>query len=239
MILLPAIDLLDGNAVRLAGGRREEATIYSNEPWVIAEKFARAGASWIHVVDLDGAFAGRPAQGELVARVIEAAATHGSTVEVGGGVRDADAVERLLDLGARRVIVGTLAVRQPQVVERLCAAHPEGIVIAIDARDGWVALEGWQETSTVSAAELATRAERWGAAALLYTDVARDGLQTGPAVQATARLQSAVSIPVIASGGIASLSDLDALREAGVRAAVVGRAIYEGNFTVEEALARC
>jgi phosphoribosylformimino-5-aminoimidazole carboxamide ribotide isomerase len=239
VILLPAIDLLDGKAVRLAGGRREEATIYSAEPWALAEGFARAGASWIHVVDLDGAFAGRPAQRELVARIIESAQAHGSTVEVGGGVRDAAAVEHLFDLGARRVVVGTLAVRSPDVVERLCGAHPEGIVVAIDARDGMVAVEGWQETSTVSAADLARRAQDWGAGALLYTDVARDGLQTGPAVEATAALQDEVSIPVIASGGIATLDDLDRLRDAGVRAAVVGRAIYEGNFTVEEALARC
>ena len=136
-------------------------------------------------------------------------------------------------------MVGTLAIREPEVVKAACQAHPGGIVVAIDARDGMVAVEGWQETSTVSAADLAREAEQWGAAALLYTDVHRDGLQTGPAVRATASLQSSVSIPVIASGGIASLEDLDALREQGVRAAVVGRAIYEGNFTVEEALARC
>lgn len=239
MILLPAIDLLDGKAVRLAGGLRERATIYSDEPWTLAEKFARAGASWIHVVDLDGAFAGRPAQRALVARIIETARAHGSTVEVGGGVRDATAVEHLFELGARRVVVGTLAVRSPDVVEELCSAHPEGIVVAIDARDGMVAVEGWQEVSSVAAADLARRAQAWGAGALLYTDVARDGLQTGPAVDATAGLQAEVSIPVIASGGIATLDDLDRLRNAGVRAAVVGRAIYEGNFTVEEALARC
>lgn len=239
MILLPAIDLLDGKAVRLAGGQRERATIYSDEPWALAEGFARAGARWIHVVDLDGAFAGRPAQRDLVARIIETARAHGSTVEVGGGVRDAAAVEHLFELGAQRVVVGTLAVRSPDVVERLCAAHPEGIVVAIDARDGMVAVEGWQEISSVPAADLARRAEGWGAGALLYTDVARDGLQTGPAVDATAGLQAEVSIPVIASGGIATLDDLDQLRSAGVRAAVVGRAIYEGNFTVEEALARC
>lgn len=239
MILLPAIDLLGGKAVRLAGGDRDKATIYSDEPWTLAQNFARAGADWVHVVDLDGAFEGHPAQSELVARVIEAAREHGSTVEVGGGVRDGAAIERLFELGASRVVVGTLAIREPEVVKAACQAHAGGIVVAIDARDGMVAVEGWQETSTVSAADLAREAEQWGAAALLYTDVHRDGLQTGPAVQATATLQSSVSIPVIASGGIASLEDLDALREQGVRAAVVGRAIYEGNFTVEEALARC
>jgi len=239
VILLPAIDLLDGKAVRLAGGNREQATIYSDEPWTLAEGFARAGANWIHVVDLDGAFAGRPVQGELVARIIETARAHGSTVEVGGGVRDAEAVEHLFSLGAQRVVVGTLAVRSPDEVAALCARHPEGIVVAIDARDGLVAVEGWQEISRVPAAELAQKAASWGAGALLYTDVARDGLQTGPAVDATARLQAGVSIPVIASGGIATLDDLDHLRDAGVRAAVVGRAIYEGNFTVKEALARC
>lgn len=239
MILLPAIDVMGGKAVRLAGGRREDVTVYSDEPWQLAENFARAGAEWIHVVDLDGAFEGRPAQSKLIARIVTRARECGSTVEVGGGVRSVATVENLLALGASRVVVGTLAIREPDKVEALCKSHPDGIVVAIDARDGRVAVEGWQETSNVSAAELAAKAQGWGAAALLYTDVHRDGLQTGPAVESTARLQRDLSVPVIASGGIASLDDLDALRNAGVRAAVVGRALYEGNFTVEEALERC
>jgi phosphoribosylformimino-5-aminoimidazole carboxamide ribotide isomerase len=239
VILLPAIDLLEGNAVRLAGGDRARATVYSDAPWQVAERFAAAGARWLHVVDLDGAFAGRPAQVELVARIVETAGRKGTRVEVGGGVRSEDTVRHLLALGASRVVVGTLAISDPARVERLCGEHPDALVVAIDARDGRVAVEGWRETSTVSAEELGRRAQGWGAAALLYTDVRRDGLGTGPAVEATAALQRRVSIPVIASGGIASLADLDALRDAGVRAAVVGRALYDGRFTLEEALARC
>lgn len=210
---------------------------------MVAE-FARAGARRIHVVDLDGAFAGEPRQVPLIRRLLEVAASFEDVeLEVGGGIRDAEAVEQLISAGVDKVVIGTLAVREPEQVAELCRRFPEAIVVAIDARDGMVAVAGWTETSTIAAAELARRAAEWGAAALLYTDVSRDGLQVGAAVEATAALQAEVdrvrAIDVIASGGVGSLDDLDALARAGVRAVICGRAIYERSFTLEEAIARC
>jgi phosphoribosylformimino-5-aminoimidazole carboxamide ribotide isomerase len=241
MLVIPAVDLLEGRAVRLAGGERERTTIYSEQPWELAAEFARTGARRIHVVDLDGAFAGRPVQLDLIRRVLEAVRANGDEceLEVGGGIREGSSVEALFEAGADKVVVGTLAVREPETVAALCREHPQGIVVAIDARDGMVAVEGWRETSKVPALELAREAARWGAAGLLYTDVHRDGLQVGAAVEATAAMQAEVPIDVIASGGVATLGDLDSLREAGVRAVVLGRALYERNFTLAEALARC
>lgn len=241
MLVIPAVDLLEGRAVRLAGGERERATIYSEAPWELAAEFARAGARRIHVVDLDGAFAGRPVQLDLIRRLLDAARSNANDceLEVGGGIREASSVEALFEAGADKVVVGTLAVREPETVAALCRKHPQGIVVAIDARDGMVAVEGWRETTRMSALDLAREAAGWGAAGLLYTDVHRDGLQVGAAVEATAALQAEVPIDVIASGGVATLADLDALRDAGVRAVVVGRALYEHNFTLAEALARC
>ena len=239
MLLIPAIDLLEGQAVRLAEGDRERVTVYDDDPPGLAQRFAETGAQQIHVVDLDGAFAGEPSQVALIERIVAAAHRHGAKVEVGGGIRSVESIERLLELGVDQVVVGTLAIRDPEAVESVCQRHPGAIIVAIDARDGYVAVDGWREVSTVPAADLAVRAEAWGAGALLYTDVARDGLQVGANVDATADLQRAVTIPVIASGGVGSLDDLDALREAGIRAVVFGRALYEGSFTLEEALHRC
>lgn len=244
MLVIPAIDLLDGRAVRLAEGDRSRATIYSNEPWSLAESFVQAGARRIHVVDLDGAFAGTPRQLPLIRRLLAAAREAGEVeLEVGGGIRDAAAVEQLIDAGVDKVVVGTLAVREPELVAELCRRFPDAIVVAIDARDGMVAVDGWTATSSISAAELGCRAAGWGAGALLYTDVRRDGLQVGPAVEATAALQAEVdrvrAIDVIASGGVGSLEHLDALARAGVRAVICGRALYEHSFTLEEALNKC
>lgn len=237
MLIMPAIDLMDGKAVRLAEGDKERVTIYSETPWALAEQFATAGAKHIHLVDLDGAFAGKPRQLELVDRVAAAAKRAGARVDVGGGVRSAETVESLLAQGIDQVVVGTLAVREPDVVAELCRRHPYKLIVAIDARDGMVAVSGWTEVTDISSVDLGRRAEAWGAGALLYTDVARDGLQVGAAIEATAELQAQVSIPVIASGGVATLDDLRALRAAGAQAVVLGRALYEGRFTLEEALA--
>ncbi|MCA9718304.1 MAG: 1-(5-phosphoribosyl)-5-[(5-phosphoribosylamino)methylideneamino]imidazole-4-carboxamide isomerase [Myxococcales bacterium] len=240
MIAIPAIDLLEGKAVRLAEGDRARATVYERDPRVLVTRFADAGARWLHVVDLDGAFAGRPCQLELVRELVASAHARGVKVEVGGGLRSRAAITQLLEqTGADRAVVGTLAVREPEVVAALCQQYPERLVIAVDGRDDRVAVAGWQETSETTIQALAAAAQRWGAAALLYTDVPRDGLQGGPAVDATAALQRTVEIPVIASGGVGSLADLDALRGAGVRAVVLGRALYEGSFTLKEALSRC
>ncbi len=244
MLLIPAIDLLEGRAVRLAEGDRARATVYSDAPWQLAREFAEAGAKRIHVVDLDGAFAGRPAQVELIERLIGEARSVGAVeLEVGGGIRDAAAVETLIHAGVDKVVVGTLAVREPELVAGLCERFPGRIVVAIDARDGMVAVEGWTETSKISAAELGRRAAGWGAGGLLYTDVARDGLQVGPAVEATVALQRLVDevrpVDVIASGGVGTLEHLDALAAAGVRAVIFGRALYERSFSLTEALSRC
>ncbi len=240
MIAIPAIDLLEGQAVRLAEGDRARATVYESDPRVLVGRFAEAGAKRIHVVDLDGAFAGRPCQLELIRELVTSAHALGVKVEVGGGLRSRQAIESLLQqTGADMAVVGTLAVREPAVVEALCREYPGRLIIAVDGRADRVAIAGWQETSETTIAALAAAAQRWGAAALLYTDVPRDGLQGGPAVAATADLQRAVEIPVIASGGVGSLADLDALRSAGVRAVVLGRALYEGSFTLKEALSRC
>jgi phosphoribosylformimino-5-aminoimidazole carboxamide ribotide isomerase len=241
--VIPAIDLLEGQAVRLSEGDRARATSYSDEPWMLAADFVAAGAQRIHVVDLDGAFAGRPMQVPLVQRLMESARNEAGDaqieLQVGGGIRDAQAVETLIDAGVDKVVVGTLAVREPELVASLCRRHPNKIVVAIDARDGMVSIEGWRETSAVPAATLARQAADWGAAALLYTDVRRDGLQGGPAVESTAALQAEVAIDVIASGGVGTLEHLDALATAGIRAVICGRALYERSFTLEEALARC
>jgi phosphoribosylformimino-5-aminoimidazole carboxamide ribotide isomerase len=236
MIVIPAIDVLDGKAVRLKAGRREDVTVYSDAPWEVAAGFVRSGAQHIHVVDLGGAFG--TTQGDVVARVVAAAAP--ALVEAGGGLRTVEDAERLLTGGVGLVVLGTAAVRTPDVVKTLCARHPGRIVVAVDARDGKVAIEGWTETSSTDALSLARWAADWGAARILYTDVARDGLRTGPAVEVTARMQELLgALPVIASGGISSLDDLRALDGAGVKMCVVGRALYEGVFTLEEALAAC
>jgi phosphoribosylformimino-5-aminoimidazole carboxamide ribotide isomerase len=251
VLVIPAIDLLEGQAVRLVEGDRAQVTVYSDEPSTLAATFVRAGAKRIHVVDLDGAFAGKPVQIQLLRQLLDAARAacddqHDVELEVGGGIRDAAAVEQLIEAGVDKVVVGTLAIRQPKLVAELCRTHHDKIIVAIDARDGMVSIEGWRETSTVPAAELAMRAADWGAAGLLFTDVSRDGLQGGPAVESTAALQAQVDrahpidmIDVIASGGVGSLEHLDALAAAGVRAVICGRALYERSFTLEEALARC
>jgi phosphoribosylformimino-5-aminoimidazole carboxamide ribotide isomerase len=239
MIVIPAIDLMGGKAVRLEQGEASRATEYHGNPVRLTTDFARAGAPLIHVVDLDGAFAGRPQQLDLIARISDAAQAHGAVVQAGGGLRDLDAVEAMLATGVAFVVVGTLAVRQPEMVERICQGNPGRIIIAADARDGVVAVEGWTKASTLTARALAEAAEGWGAAGVLHTDVTRDGMQTGPAVAATAALQKGLSIPVYASGGVGRLSDLDACMDAGIQGVVLGRALYEGAFTLEEALARC
>ena len=239
MLAIPAIDLLEGRAVRLSEGDPARATVYAADPRAKLREFVHAGAKRIHVVDLDGAFAGRPVQTELVRSLVADAHALGAEVEVGGGLRDRAAVEAALATGADYAVIGTLAVREPDIAHALCRAYPGRVIVAIDARDGWVAIAGWQELSRVPAAALARAAASWGAVALLYTDVARDGLQVGAAVESTAALQRGVEIPVIASGGVGSLADLDALRRQNIHAVILGRALYEGSFTLEEALARC
>lgn len=238
MKLICAIDLLQGAAVRLEQGDRSRVTRYADDPRSVVDRFAEAGVSMMHLVDLDGAFGEAP-QSTLLATLVERAHRSGSVVEIGGGLRDREAVERALQTGCDQVVIGTLALRDPEVTASLCSAHPGRVVIAADAKAGLVAVDGWREASEVTATTLAQRAQSWGAVALLHTDIGRDGMQRGPAVEATAALQATVDLDVYASGGVGSLADLDACRQAGIRGVVVGRAIYEHSFTLQEALARC
>lgn len=236
MKLFPAIDLLGGKAVRLEEGKRDRSTIFHEHPVELVQELAAHGADRLHVVDLDGAFAGAPAQTELIRAIVAACPI---PVEVGGGIRDRAAIETVLALGAQLVVLGTAAVKSPALVEEACRAHPGRVVVAVDARDGIVAVDGWTAASEITAVELGKRAIAWGAAALLYTDIARDGLRGGPNVAATAQLAREVGGEVIASGGVGSLADLHALREAGIPAVVVGRALYDRRFTVAEAIEVC
>jgi phosphoribosylformimino-5-aminoimidazole carboxamide ribotide isomerase len=237
MLIFPAIDLLGGKAVRLSQGRRDTAKIYSDQPWKLAEAFAAAGAPRLHVVDLDAAFsAGREHNHPTIKRIIAATTME---VEVGGGLRTAEDCERLFALGARYAVLGTAAIKTPEIVEQLCQKFPRRIIVAVDARAGKVATEGWQEDSEISALDVGEAVARAGAAAVLYTDIGRDGMRTGPDLEATARLARKITpCPVIASGGVARLDDLDGTRATGAFAVIIGKAIYEKEFTVEEAIQR-
>ena len=230
MELIPAIDLLDGKVVRLHKGRYEDVTVYADDPLPLAERFAAAGARRLHVVDLEGARSGAGAHVAEVARLIERTPL---AVQVGGGIRDRASAERWLDAGAARVVLGTSAVRDPALVEALCAAHPGRV---LDARGEEVAIAGWQTGSGHALSALARRAASWGAASILYTDIERDGTGEGPAVERTAALTREVDLEVIASGGIGSLDHLRALHRAGVRACVCGRALVGGTISIDDAL---
>lgn len=237
MILYPAIDLKGGQCVRLLHGEMDKATVFSDNPGAQAAKFQAAGCRWLHVVDLDGAFAGK-AVNEAAVRSILGAVT--VPVQLGGGIRDHAGIERWLEAGISRVILGTAALRDPQLVIAACKANPGKIAVGIDARGGMVAVEGWAETSDVSALDLARRFEDAGVAAIIYTDIDRDGALSGVNVQATADLARAISIPVIASGGVASLDDLRglmAVADSGIEGVISGRALYDGRIDLAQAIA--
>ena len=241
MQIFPAIDLLGAAAVRLAQGRRDSAKVYSRAPWEIAAQFAAAGAGRLHVVDLDAAFtraSDAPSDNRpTIARIVAAAGP--ARVEAGGGVRTLDDCARLFELGVGYVVLGTVAVKDPALVEAACDRWPGAIVVAVDAREGKVAVEGWTEATAADAVDVGLKVAHAGAAAVLYTDIGRDGMRSGPNLEATGRLARRLDpCAVIASGGVARLEDIDALTPTGAAAAVVGKALYEGAFTVEEALAR-
>ncbi len=234
MLIIPAIDLLGGRVVRLVEGKRDRATTYSDKPGEVARAFRDAGAQRIHVVDLDGAFSGRPENRRAVSEIVAV----GLPVQLGGGVRDLATCERLVREGVRQVIIGTLAVKQPDLFHDILEALPGRVIVAVDARDGKVAVEGWAEATTVDAFDLAAESVEAGAAGILYTDISRDGTGVGPNVEASGRLARVLHpTPVIASGGIGSLDHLRQLALAGVPQTVVGRALYENAFTLAEALA--
>ena len=237
MIIFPAIDLKDGKVVRLLRGDMEQAKVFNDDPVAQAESFAGAGFSWLHVVDLDGAFAGRPVNRDAVQDILSRTRL---PVQLGGGIRDIVTVERWLDLGVTRVILGTAAVRDPDFVRAACRQFPGRVVVGIDARGGRVAVQGWAETSDLAAEELAKRFEDAGVAAIVYTDIERDGAMEGVNLEATAALAERVSTPLIASGGVGSLDDIAALiaiAEAGIEGVIVGRALYDGRVDPKSALA--
>ncbi len=236
MILYPAIDLKDGQCVRLLRGEMDKATVFSDSPADQARAFADAGCEWLHLVDLNGAFAGRPVNGEAVEAILEAVSL---PAQLGGGIRDMATIESWLGRGIARVILGTVAVEDPDLVREAARAFPGRVAVGIDARGGRVATRGWAEETEVEAIDLARRFEDAGVAAIIYTDIERDGAMQGPNVAATAALARAVSIPVIASGGVSSLEDLEALRDCGapLNGAISGRALYDGAIDLAEALA--
>lgn len=236
MILFPAIDLKGGACVRLVRGEMASATVFNNDPAAQARQFAAAGFAWLHVVDLDGAFAGKSVNAGAVQAIRDAVNLQ---IQLGGGIRDRAAIDRWLDLGIDRVVLGTAALRDPGLVRRAAAEHPGRIAVGIDARDGRVAVEGWAETSAVGAVELGRRFADAGIAAIVYTDIARDGALTGVDAAATAGFARQVGVPVIASGGIAALADIEALaayEAEGIAGAICGRALYDGRLDPKAAL---
>jgi phosphoribosylformimino-5-aminoimidazole carboxamide ribotide isomerase len=235
LILYPAIDLKDGQCVRLVRGDMDQATVFNDAPADQARRFSEAGAAWLHVVDLNGAFEGKPVNAKAVEGILGA---FKNPVQLGGGIRTMETIETWIAAGISRVVLGTVAVKDPDLVRAACKEWPGKVALGIDARGGRVAVEGWAEVSDLEARELALRFEDAGAAAIVYTDIDRDGVLQGPNVEATAALADAVSTPVIASGGVSSVADLKALAAApGIAGAIVGRALYDGRIDLIEALA--
>lgn len=235
MILYPAIDLKDGKAVRLLRGDMDKATVFNDDPAAQAMEFVEAGCEWLHLVDLNGAFAGEPVNAAAVEAILKLTKT---PAQLGGGIRDMKTIETWLDKGLARVILGTVAVENPALVREAAKAFPGKVAVGIDARDGKVATKGWAEETNVDAVELAKSFENDGVSAIIYTDINRDGAMQGPNVDYTAAMANAVSIPVIASGGVSSIDDLKALRSCGapLNGAISGRALYDGAIDLTEAL---
>ena len=234
MILYPAIDLKDGQCVRLLRGEMAAATVFGDDPAAQALKFQDAGCAWLHLVDLNGAFAGAPVNAAAVEAILKAVKV---PTQLGGGIRDMATIAMWLEKGLSRVILGTVAVENPDLVRQAARAFPGQVAVGIDARKGFVATKGWATETTIQATDLALRFEDAGVAAIIYTDIDRDGAMGGPNIEATEALARAVSIPVIASGGVASMADLIALRDTGVIAgAISGRALYDGAIDLAQAL---
>jgi phosphoribosylformimino-5-aminoimidazole carboxamide ribotide isomerase len=241
LTLYPAIDLKDGACVRLRRGEMDEATVYSDDPGAQARAWQDSGFAWLHVVDLNGAFAGKPINADAVETILAAVTV---PVQLGGGIRDMAGIERWLEAGITRVILGSAAAKNPALVKEACRRHPGRVAVGIDARDGYVATEGWAEKSSLRALDLALRFEDAGAAAIIYTDIGRDGMLTGLNLEQTIDIASQISTPVIASGGVGSITDLEALRLAAsnhgtgvIEGVIIGRALYDGRIVPAEALA--
>lgn len=229
MLLIPAIDLKDGQCVRLRQGRMDDSTVFSDDPVAMAARWVEAGARRLHLVDLNGAFAGQPVNAQVIGRI--AAAFPDLPIQVGGGIRDQQTVEAYLDAGVRYVIIGTKAVQDPHFISDLCIEYAGHIIVGLDAKDGKVAVNGWSKLSKHHVIELAQTFERYGVEAIVYTDISRDGMMQGVNVAATVKLAQAISIPVIASGGVSTLEDVKALcavEQEGIMGAIIGRALYDG-----------
>jgi phosphoribosylformimino-5-aminoimidazole carboxamide ribotide isomerase len=240
MLIIPAIDLKDGQCVRLKQGRMEDSTVFSSDPAAVAKQWVDAGCRRLHLVDLNGAFAGEPVNGDVVRAI--AAAYPKLPIQIGGGIRDLQTIEHYVKAGVSYVIIGTKAVKQPEFVSEACKAFPGRVIVGLDAKDGLVATDGWAEVSEVRAVDLARRFEADGVESIVYTDIARDGMMQGVNVEATLEMARASLIPVIASGGITNMDDIKALRalaSQGIMGAITGRAIYEGTLDVAEAQAYC
>jgi len=236
LIIYPAIDLKDGQVVRLLHGDFDKMTVYASEPAIQAQQFTEAGCEWIHVVDLDGAVAGNAVNKRAVAGILSS----GAKIQLGGGIRDMAAIEGWLAAGVSRVILGTAALKDPELVKQAAKAFPDKIAVGADAKDGMIAAEGWLETSEIPVLELVQRFEACGVAAVIFTDISRDGALTGVNAEATARLAEQVSIPLIASGGVSSMDDIKdcaRLAHTGIDGVITGRALYDGRLSLTEALA--
>ena len=237
MIIIPAVDIKQGKCVRLSQGRMEDSTQYSDEPAAMARKWADQGAELIHVIDLDGAFAKTVQNFDSIKQILSEVKV---PIQVGGGIRDLDTIEMYVNAGVSRVIIGSEAVYQPELVKEACSRFPGSIVVGIDARNGMVAVEGWSKTSKTRAIDLAKEFESCGVSAINFTDIHRDGMQTGPNIEETAALAQAVSIPIVASGGVSTIEDIKNLlkiEDKGVTGVITGRAIYEGTLDLKEAIA--
>jgi phosphoribosylformimino-5-aminoimidazole carboxamide ribotide isomerase len=240
MLIIPAIDLKDGQCVRLRQGLMEDSTVFSDDPVAMAGRWVEAGCRRLHLVDLNGAFAGTPVNGEVVTAI--AAAFPALPIQIGGGIRDLPTIEHYVKAGVSYVIIGTKAVKEPAFVREACRAFPGKVIVGLDAKDGLVATDGWAEVSAVQATDLAKQFESDGVSAIVYTDIARDGMMQGVNVAATLAMARASRIPVIASGGITNLEDIRALKAVaseGICGAITGRAIYEGTLDVAEAQRLC
>ena len=233
MELWPAIDLRDGKCVRLTQGDYARETIFGDDPLEMVRRFVGAGAQRLHIVDLDGAKAGSPVQAALVARMVQVA---GVPCQLGGGIRSLQTAKAYADAGVQRLVVGSVAIEQPELLETLATALPGAIVLGLDARDGKVAVRGWLETSELTAIEVARRHEYLPLAAIVYTDISRDGMLSGPNFKALAEMIAAVELPVVASGGVANAADLRQVALSGATGCIVGRALYEGNLTLADAV---
>ncbi len=236
MIIIPAIDIKSGRCVRLLQGRMDDETVFSDHPEHMARRWTEEGASLIHVVDLDGAIGKAPRNLKAIRSILDAVET---PLQLGGGIRDLETIDRYVEMGIYRIVIGTEAVRNPRLIDEACRRHPGRIIVGIDARNGFVAIEGWTETTGAAAIDVAKRFEDSGVAGINFTDIHRDGMQTGPNIEETKRLAEAVAIPVYASGGVSTLADVQQLlplAAVGVAGVITGRALYSGTLDLAEAI---